>query len=398
MALALPPVPPAPPEPPSGPPPDWIRYAVDSRRVRHGNRIHLLRDGAATFPAMLAAIDEAKAHVNLASYTFASDSTGRTFAEALKARAKEGVEVNVIYDSIGSNDASQEIFDDMTAAGVNVVEYHPIRPWRARWGWWRRDHRKILVVDGTAGFAGGLNIADAYNAPDKGGGGWRDTHLKLEGPSVSDLQRFFIAVWRRAGGRRLDKKRYLPPVAAVGRTPVSIVGNTLLWNRWAIRRAALTAFRAAKKKIWIANAYFIPDNTILGELLRARDRGVDVRFMLPRVNDVAVVGLASRSFYKVLLDEGVRVFEWVGPMLHAKTMTIDGVWSAVGSFNLDRWSIVQNLEVSVNSFDPEVAAGLEAMFTEDLAKCVEVTRETWRLRSWRERTLEWLASWLSPWL
>lgn len=366
--------------------------------MRTGNRAVLLRDGRATFPSMLDAIAGAKQHVNVATYTFASDATGRLFADALVERARAGVEVNVLYDAIGTYDASQAVFDTMTAGGVNVVEYHPIRPWKARWGWWRRDHRKILVVDGAVGFAGGLNIADLYAAPEKGGSGWRDTHLKLEGPAVADLQRFFIAVWRRAGGRRLAKKRYVPMPVRVGETPARIIGNTLLWNRWAIRRAALEAFRAATKSIWIANAYFVPDGPILGEILRARGRGVDVRLMTPHFSDNPVVAAATRSHYAMLMEEGVRIFEWTGPMLHAKTMVVDGLWSAVGSFNLDRWSLLNNLEVSVNLFDPVVGAELQKMFEDDLAGCVEITRVGWAARSNKDRLKEWLAMWLAPWL
>src|SRR4051812_7447156 len=207
------------------PPSIWTRYAAEPERVRTGNRSRLLRDGIAAFPEMLAAIAAAKKHVNLASYMFNSDVTGRTFAAALAERAKAGVEVNLIYDAIGSSDAVQEMFDTMTSAGVNVIEYHPIRPWAPRWGWWRRDHRKILVIDGEIGFTGGVNISDVYMPPEKGGGGWRDTHLKIEGPVVADLQRAFISVWRRAGGRRLHKKAYLPVLKQVGATPARVIGN-----------------------------------------------------------------------------------------------------------------------------------------------------------------------------
>ena len=402
VSASLPAPPPGPgPIPASAPaiaPAEWTRYAMDPARVREGNHVEVLRDGSGTFPAMLEAIAGARRHVNLATYTFASDGTGRTFAEALSERARAGVEVNVIYDSIGSTDASEDVFEGMRRAGVNVIEYHPIRPWKPRWGWWRRDHRKILVVDGEVGFAGGLNIADLYAAPEKGGAGWRDTHVRLEGPAVEDLQRFFIAVWRRAGGRRLAKRRYLPPLVPVAGTPVRVVGNTLLWNRWAIRRSALTAFRAARRTIWIANAYFVPDGTILGEIVRARGRGVDVRVMVPGKNDNPVVGWAARSLYAMLLGEGVRVFEWMGPMLHAKTMVVDGIWSTVGSFNLDRWSLFNNLEVSVNAFDPAVGGELERMFTQDMLLCEEITAERWQRRPASWRVKEWLCGWLKPWL
>lgn len=377
---------------------DWVPYAAVPARVRVGNRIQLLRDGSATFPAMLEAISGARQHVNLASYLFAGDATGRLFASALAEKARSGVQVNLLYDAIGSSDTPRELFDRLEEAGVNVVEYHPIRPWKARWGWWRRDHRKILVVDGRTGFAGGVNIADDYQPPEKGGGGWRDTHLRVEGPAVADLQRFFIAVWRRAGGRRLPKKSYLPPLPRAGPTPARVVGNTLLWNRWAIRKAALVAFRAARRSIWIANAYFVPDGAILGEILRARARGVDVRIMVPHQSDVPIVSAATRAHYTMLLDEGIRVFEWSGPMLHAKTMTVDGMWSAVGSFNLDRWSLTNNLEVSVNVFDTVVSAELERMFEDDMGRCEEITREAWSRRGRGDRIMEWLAMWLAPWL
>lgn len=386
------------PEPAPLPPTIWARYAAEPARVRIGNRARLLRDGTATYPEMLAAIAGATKHVNLASYIFASDATGRTFAEALAERARAGVQVNVLYDAIGSSDSAQSVFDLMIDAGAKVVEYHPLRPWRPRWGWWRRDHRKILVVDGRIGFTGGVNIADFYQASEKGGGGWRDTHLKIEGPVVADLQRFFIAVWRRAGGRRLVKREYLPTLAHVGSSPARVVGNTLIFNRWAIRKAILVAVRAAQRSIWIANAYFVPDPTILAELIRARARGVDVRLMVPRKTDVRIVAYATRSRYQMMLDEGIRIFEWTGPMLHAKTIVIDGVWSAVGSFNFDRWSLVNNLEVTVNLFDPAVGAELERMFVTDQSRCVEIVPDRWPMRPNFERLLERLASLLSPWL
>ena len=377
---------------------DWRRYATDPFRVRSGNRVALLRDGIATYPAMLDAIAAASRHIDLSTYLIADDGTGRIFASALMEKARAGVEVNLLYDAFGCRDTPAAFFDQLAAAGINVVEYHPFKPWRARWGWLRRDHRKILVVDGTIGFAGGLNLADLYAPPEKGGGGWRDTHLKLEGPIVSDLQRFFIGVWRRAGGRKLDKKAYMPPLAEVGGTPARVVGNTLFWNRWAIRKAALHAFRAARKSIWIANAYFIPDGTILGEILRARARGVDVRIMVPGRSDVPLTAAATRANYRLLLDEGIRIFEWKGSMLHAKTMVVDGLWSAVGSFNLDRMSLVNNLEVSVSLFDPVAAAELQKMFEDDQKLCDEILADRWSRRSFGDRVFEWLASLFSPWL
>jgi cardiolipin synthase len=284
----------------------------------------------------------------------------------------------------------------MEDAGIRVYQYGPLFPWRPRWSWLRRDHRKLLVVDGTIGFAGGINICDDEAPPLWGGRGWRDLHVRVEGPSARDMQRAFLATWRRGSGVALDRKKHLTRVDPSGKTAVRVVGNFWIWNRRSIRRSLLYAVRAAKKSIYVENAYFLPDERLLRALRRAVRRGVDVRVVVPGYSDVRVVEWATRALYPRLLKAGIRVFEWKGAMLHAKAACIDGMWSTIGSFNLDRWSAVDNIELTVNILDKHFGAGLAEVLEADMRKSQEITELPRRglLERVVDRGLLALARWL----
>ena len=392
---------------PAGPAPGGeeivARYAVAPQRVLRGNDVVLLRDGREAYPAMLEAIASARERIDLETYIFEADDTGWRFAEALSQKAMSGVEVNVLYDGLGCYDTDVTLWAAMEWRGVRLVEYHPPAPWRSRWGLQRRDHRKILAVDGTVAFAGGLNIGDEYGPRMEGKPwtGWRDTHVRVRGPAVGRLDRFFERTWRAEGGARL---RALQPergaaaaAGAAGAVCLEVLGNSLT-SRRAIRRAYLHAIRRARRTLWIANAYFLPDRTIRRELYRAAERGVDVRVMIPAQSDVEPIYYATRAMVGKLLRRGIRIFEWLPSMLHAKTAVVDGVWSTVGSYNIDSVSWLRNLEVNVAVYDAAFGAKMMQMYEQDLEQCGEILADAWRRRPFLTKVIERLWWTVRRWL
>ena len=364
-----------------------------------GNTLRLLRNGSAAFPEMLAAIAEAKQQVLLEMYWFGSDSIGRTFAAALAAAAQRGVEVSVVYDAIGSVGASEEMFDELRHAGARVIEFNPIAPWKRRFRLsklTRRDHRKILVVDGRVGFTGGINIADYWLPLDAGGAGWRDDMVRIEGPAVEGLCDCFARVWARLRGRKLLLTGFgrLPPNVAEPRSrgqAVQVLGQRFLRTQRQISRAYLHYLRRAEQRIFIANSYFVPDGRVLRALRGAARRGVDVRIIVPGQSDVDIVRHASRAVWGRLLRAGVRIFEWDESVLHAKSAVVDGMWSTTGTFNFDYMSLRLNLEVNVSVLDARFASALEASFLKDFEVCREVSLVDFRFRPLGQRLLEFIA-------
>jgi cardiolipin synthase len=364
------------------------------------HQLALLKDGRQAFPAMLAAIATAKRTVCIETYILRSDRTGTLFADALAERARDGVEVNLLYDAWGSSVASS-MLDRLHRAGVRTLAFHPLRfsgkrrEMIARLT--RRDHKKTLTIDSVVGFTGGLNLADDYAPAELGGGDFRDTHVRIEGPAAAELEYFFLQTWRRGGGAEIDGPRY----GGDGRRPdpsVQVVTSDERRRRHSIRMEYLGAIRGARERIFITNPYFLPTIRILHEFGEAAKRGVDVRIMVAGTTDVRAVLYASRSIYGMLLKAGVRMFEWRGRVLHAKTATIDGRWSTVGSSNLDYQSLRQNLEVNAIVKGRELAGALERMFEEDLTHCVEINAERWSRRSMLNRAASWAAYLLRDWL
>lgn len=364
------------------------------------HRLALLKDGGQTFAAMLEAIASARRTICLETYILRGDRTGWRFAEALAERARAGVEVNLLYDAWGSS-VPNVMLDVLHQAGVRTLAFHPLRFSGRRRELigriTRRDHKKSLIVDSRVAFTGGVNISDDYAALEQGGAGWRDTHLRLEGPAALELEYFFLTTWRRGGGLAVDGRRY----GGDGRRPdprVTVITSDLRRGRLSIREAYREAIASAKKRIFITNAYFLPSLRFIHELTEAARRGVDVRIMVGRTTDVRAVLYASRSIYEVLLAAGVRMFEWEGRVLHAKTATVDGYWSTVGSSNLDNQSLRYNLEANAIVKSERFAASLEAMFQQDLAHCDEICPKRWQKRRFWTRTASWGAYLLRDWL
>lgn len=384
------------PEIPSLPPPvrKYLRrpkpssgdFTWDADEQVGGNTLALYVRGKDLFAAMAEAIDAAKETVHLETYRFAGDATGKAFAERLARAARRGVRVRLIYDSVGSIELAPETETEMRNAGVQILEYHPVAPWRPRWAWNKRDHRKILVCDGRTGFIGGMNISDEHAPREEGGLDWPDAHARVEGPAVHELERLFRAVWHKETGRWFES--HPVPGLRPGPSPVRVVGNHEILKRFAIREGYVNALRAARTEVSIANSYFIPDWRVRRSLAQAVRRGVDVRVLVPGRSDIRSVWYAMRATYGSLLSRGVRIFEWQGPMMHAKAVVVDRRWCAVGSYNLDHRSLQHNLEVNLQTTDGEFAAELCKRFEAGIEGALEITPYAWSRRSLTERGLE----------
>lgn len=350
-----------------------------------GNCVRLLHDGEQAFPAMLDAISSAVHEVVLEMYWFDSDRTGRLFAEALMERARAGVSVRVTYDAVGSIEADQAMFDEMREAGVEIHEYNPIAPWRTRFRFARinkRNHRKLLVIDGRLGIVGGINFADQWAPMAEGGGGFRDDAIEVIGPTARELRRLF---YRNFPGL---PRQIPPPDEPGGECQVVVLASDLRAERRDIYDAYVNAIARAARDIIITNSYFIPAGRVRRALARAVSRGVRVRVLVPRNSDVKVAQLASHALYEWLLTNGVEIHEWRGGVLHSKTAVIDDDWCTVGTFNFDALSIHNNLEVNVAVWSAEINAALRRRTELDLADSVAVDLRVWRKRGLFARLLE----------
>ena len=393
-----------------------------------GNKVELLKDGPPTYISMFAAIAAAKDHINLETFILEPDEIGQRLIDALLLKQISGVQVNVIYDSVGSLNTPKKFFQPLMDAGANVLEYNPINPINARKGWQfnSRDHRKLLVVDGKIAYVGGINISSVYthgssvsllsrgNSDKKTNSTpakeekpvdlqsqddqtlnkqankvpanedttvWRDTHLLLEGPVVTDFQKLFMETWQKQKGAVLIGHEYFPQLSNVGNEVVRAIGSSPDDPFSLIYVTLLSAINSSESQVYITNAYFIPDEQLLTALKDAAARGVDVRLLLPSKTDSNMVFNASHSFYDELLSKGVKIYERQGAMLHAKTAMIDGVWSTIGSSNLDWRSFINNQEINAVVLGQDFGTQMQFMFEEDLKQSKQINLEDWRKRS-----------------
>jgi len=367
--------------------------AVQGWRTRCG--VTVLREGGETYPAMLAALAAAQHSICFETYILAADLTGDRFKAVLIDRVKAGVAVRIIYDAVGSLGLSDSWVDELRAAGCEVIDFNPIAPWRRRFRLSHRDHRKIIVVDDRVGFTGGLNIANDYAAVEDGGVGWHDMHCRVTGPIVLDLARMFRRNWLRCGGTS-----YRNPAAPAGEPDgpdehggpfVRLLDNTRRRQRTAVRRAYLHVIKAARTRVLIQNAYFLPDLGVRRALARAAARGVDVRVLVPGRSDVRLIEWAGMYVFRRLARRGIRVYLWRGVMMHAKTATVDALWSTIGSYNFDAQSRFNNLEVTVEILDPSTGQSLVRCFERDITNADPFNEETWLSLPWWRKGLAWLA-------
>ncbi len=337
-----------------------------------GNRVRLLKDAGENYPAWLEAIGVATQHIHFESYIIYEDDTGRRFADALIAKAREGVRVRLIRDWMGGlGKASRRFWNDLKTGGVDVRCYNPPR-FSSPFGWLSRDHRKMLAVDGKIGYVSGLCVGRKWEgAPERGIEPWRDTGVEVRGPAVADIERAFAEVWAmmgepvpeselpgadeidRAGDMRLRVVAGVPAMASV------------------LRLDQLVA-TLATKRLWLTDAYYAGLSTYVEALKAAARDGVDVRLIVPNATDILLLRTLSRACYRPLLEAGVRVFEWKGHMLHARTALADGSWARVGSTNLNIASWFGNCELDLVVEDVSFAGEMEKMYLQDLANAVEI--------------------------
>ena len=390
-----------------------IEEAIVGSPLTTGNRVVLLKDGPATYRAMFAAIESARDHINLETYILEDDDVGHRFAQALIAKQREGVQVNLIRDSVGTFGTEPAFFERMVSAGIKVLEFNPVNPLDSRkdWEWNQRDHRKLLIVDGRIAFLGGINISSVYSGgsfsqrsrkPAAKGGGpgpvWRDTDLQLQGPVVAELQKLFLAAWASQKGDALPQKNYFPRLESVGKDVVRAIGSSPEEPFSAIYATLLSAIASAETSVSLTNAYFVPDPQLLAALKAAAARGVDVKLILPGKSDSWLVFHAGRGYYDPLLSAGVKLFERRGVILHSKTALVDGVWATVGSTNLDWRSFLHNHELDAVVLGAEFGSQMQAMFDADLAASDAITLEQWRRRPLELRLKELFARAWAYWL
>jgi cardiolipin synthase A/B len=363
-----------------------------------GNKVTLLQDGPATYQAMFAAIGKAKDHINVESYIVEDGEVGQQFADLLLERQAQGVQVNLIYDSVGAIGTARTFFDRLTQAGVQVLEFNPAakKPWTLN----NRDHRKLLVVDGRTAFLGGINISNVYStgssvrgseAPLDPTSGWRDTDIQVEGPVVGEFQKLFIQTWDKQHGQPLAQKNYFPAVAPQGKEIIRAIGSTPDDPYSLIYLTLISAITNAEQQVYITTAYFVPDPQLLKALLDAAGRGVDVRLILPSHSDSTSAFYAGRSHYSELLEGGVKIYERRGALLHVKTAIVDGVWSCVGSSNLDWRSALDNDEINAVILGRDFAQQMQAAYARDITASDAIELESWKRRSLLLRLKEWTA-------
>ncbi|MGJ7918390.1 cardiolipin synthase [Massilia sp. LXY-6] len=369
-----------------------------------GNRVTLLFDGPATMREMMASARAATSSINLETYIFDQDQVGNEFADVLIEKQRQGVQVNIMVDAVGAIATPAAFFDRMRAAGIRVLIFNPVNPAKAKGNWDinNRNHRKLMVVDGRIAFTGGINISSTYansslfrshQRADKVDGskvGWRDTHVKIEGPAVAPLQWSFVNLWVQQEGGELPKADYFPALPPAGDKLIRVLAGNPEGDS-DIYKALVVAISEAKKSIHITSAYFVPDQQIVDALAGAAGRGVDVKLVLPGVSDHSMIRYAGQAFYDQLLKAGVKIFELQVAVLHAKTAVIDGGWSTIGSANIDRRSFLHNYELNVVVMDPAFGRDMESAFNEDLRDSKEVTLEKWKHRPWTDRIREWAA-------
>ena len=410
-----------------------IEEAIVGSPLVAGNKTVLLQDGPRTYEAMLAAIRGARHHVNFEIYIFEADEAGEKFAEALIERRRKGVQVNLMFDSVGSIKTPREFFQKLRDAGVQTVEFNPVNPLRAAAGWDvnQRDHRKLVIVDGRSAFVGGINVSSVYSgsalggrfgsgSSSSGGGGsgggsdstrdadgkkkpagglpWRDTQLQIDGPAVAELQKLFVESWEKQKGPPLDQSTFFPRLAKRGDEIVRAIGSTPDDPYSLIYATLISAIQNAEKEVFLTNAYFVPDPQLLQSLKDAAARGVDVRLLLPSKTDSELVFHAGRAYYHEVLAAGVRIWERRDAMLHSKTALIDGVWSTVGSTNLDWRSFLHNDELNAVVLGAEFGNQMRAMFELDLKGSQEITLDAWQQRSLGMRLKETFARIWQYWL
>ena len=393
-----------------------VRELVDSVRryssapLTTGNRVNVLIDGPQTYSAIEAALRAARHNIHIETFIYGPGDVGQRFADLLAQKRKEGLEVRLLYDSLGSRETPREFFEQLRQQNVEVREFRPLSPIKTPevWKLQNRDHRKIIVVDGQIGFTGGINIDSTYDSastskpgPERGlEDGWRDTHIEIQGPAVAQLQTLFVGNWQQAGEHEdlSAKDKYFPTIKPAGDNLVTIVANDSESNDRSLYGTYVAAFTCATKRLWITHAYFAPNEELLTALIDAAKRGVDVRLIVPSFTDSRVVLNATQATFTQLLNAGVKIYELKDALLHAKSVVIDSSVTIIGSSNLDMRSFLHNDEVNAIVISRDTAQRMEEVFQRDQQSARAVELKAWERRSLWQRTKEFFVHMFSYWI
>jgi cardiolipin synthase len=353
-----------------------------------GNRAETLLNGDEIFRAMLKAIRAAKKTITFETYIYWSGEIGKEFAEALSERARSGVKVHILLDWVGSQKMDAALLDEMRRSGVEIEKYHPLR-WYTIDRLNNRTHRKLLVTDGRSGFTGGVGIADEWTGNAQDDKHWRDTHYRVEGPVVAQMQAAFVDNWTKVSGRVLNGEDYFPALEPAGGHFGQVFKSSVDGGAESMHLMYLLSIAAAAQSIDLAMAYFVPDELALDALEAALKRGVKVRIILPgKEIDSSFVRRASRSTWGRILRAGAEIHEYQPTMYHCKVFVVDGLWTSVGSTNFDSRSFRLNDEANLNIYDREFARRQIRDFEADLGKSRRITLQEWENRPWTEKAWE----------
>ena len=357
-----------------------------------GNRFKALLNGDEIFPAMLSAIEDARKTITFETYIYWSGEIGKKFAEALSERARAGVKVHVLLDWLGSNKMDPDSIAAMEEAGVQVTRYHPLR-WYNVHRFNNRTHRKLLIVDGRIGFTGGVGIADLWTGNAQDPDHWRDSHYRVEGPVVTQMQAVFMDNWIKATGKVLHGVEYFPVVPPVADGAAQVFSSSPSGGAESMKLMYLLAITAAQRSIYLSSAYFVPDEMTREALMDAAKRGVKVQIITPGEHiDTETVRRASRARWGDLLEAGVEVFEYQPTMYHCKIMIVDERFASVGSTNFDPRSFDLNDEANLNIVDAEFARQQVEVFRRDLSQSRQISFAQWLERPFAEKLIEHAAS------
>lgn len=353
-----------------------------------GNQITALSNGEEIFPAMLAAIRQAKRTISFETYIYWTGAIGQQFADALSERSRAGVKVHVMLDWLGSEKITPALLTAMRDAGIEVERYHALR-WFSLGRLNNRTHRKVLIVDGTIGFTGGVGIADQWMGHAQDPDHWRDMHFEITGPVVAQFQAAFLDNWIKTTGRVLHGEDYFPPLVPTGGQKMHLFVSSPAGGSASMRLMYLSAITAAQESIDIEAAYFVPDPLMTRELLKARARGVRIRLLVPGKHiDSETVRIASKEGWGPLLERGVEIHQYEPTMFHCKMLIFDHYMVSVGSTNFDMRSFDLNDEASLNVYDPKFAAEMNQVFERDLTLSKPYDLDRWRNRPWSEKMAE----------
>ncbi|KUO50605.1 MAG: hypothetical protein APF76_08125 [Desulfitibacter sp. BRH_c19] len=362
----------------------------------YNNKSEVLTYGVDAFDSKIEAMENAKHHIHLEYFIVKDDNLGNKIKDLLIKKAKQGVKVRFIYDGLGGINLGKKFINDLKAAGVQIKAFLPIKVPFFSSEFNHRNHRKILVIDGTTGYLGGLNIGDEYINKNPNYPYWRDTHIKIQGEAVYIIQNVFLKNWRFLTGEEVEGKDYFPKQGKVGHELIQIVPSGPDYDWESIQQAYFSIITSAKNKIYVTTPYLIPDESITMALKTAALSGVEVKIIVPGIPDKKIVYYATTSYFEELIQAGVKIFVYKKGFIHAKVLTVDNTIASIGTANFDNRSFLYNFEINAFCFHSETVARLDLDFYNDLKECEQVTLAALENKTLWARFMESIARLASP--